>query len=459
MNPRQKHVLLVGIVLVGLAAIYPPWNLVDQYFSYSRLEVERFAGYSFFFAPPSPDPPPRDRPQPTATVSRIDTRRLAVEWVGIVLVVTGLLFLLRSQAVSPRRPEGPPAGPNAATGKATGSVAAHPDANASTGPPSLASKPSGDRPSPFPKIDLEMIGDLLYIAGYYVEGGIREFGKWSKALINRFGKGGPPLGRSRKPFEKPPTEQSTKRFGTLSEQDLLEVRKALEDDQRLRQQFLQEPRLESRPPRASEPTKSPLVDPGSTEAQRTSSHDGHPPANVSTNLPNETAKPSERIEKLPEFIWNADPQKFNATTAAILRGLKMKPVKKEDAYCWIVENRHRFAGLVFGDDQPRTRFEVAMVACVKRQMADVEKHFRSIAGQRMEVASVKREPLPHWALKDLSENDLAKYLPELEKLGLLAGLSDDLEPVAYFNPQNPRRGSRGRSSRAYRRDSPRSTRS
>jgi hypothetical protein len=97
-----------------------------------------------------------------------------------------------------------------------------------------------------------MIGDLLYIAGYYVEGGIREFGKWSKALINRFGKGGPSLGRSRKPFEKTPIEQSTKPSEPLSEEQMQqvfrEVAESLQDDQRLRRELLLEEyrRIEAR---------------------------------------------------------------------------------------------------------------------------------------------------------------------------------------------------------------------
>jgi hypothetical protein len=38
-------------------------------------------------------------------------------------------------------------------------------------------------------IDPSMITDLLYIGGSYVEGGIREFGRWSTAMTERFGEG------------------------------------------------------------------------------------------------------------------------------------------------------------------------------------------------------------------------------------------------------------------------------
>jgi hypothetical protein len=79
--------------------------------------------------------------------------------------------------------------------------------------------------------DLEMIGDLLYIAGYYVEGGIREFGRWSKALTRRFGKGALPMGRSRKPFVKLSEDQK--------QAALLEVKRLLENEQELRRQYRQ----------------------------------------------------------------------------------------------------------------------------------------------------------------------------------------------------------------------------
>jgi len=96
MNPRQKRVLLVGIVLVGLAALYSPWNFVDQYYPYSR-DVERFAGYSFLFAPPVPIPPMGEHP--IATVSRLDTRRLIVEFVVVLIVVVGLMYFSSSRPV------------------------------------------------------------------------------------------------------------------------------------------------------------------------------------------------------------------------------------------------------------------------------------------------------------------------------------------------------------------------
>lgn len=296
MNPRQKFVLLVGILLVGLAALYPPWNFVDQYFSYSSVEVERFAGYSFFFAPPAPNPPTEARSNLIATVSRIDARRLAVEWVAIVLVTTGLLFLLRSTHV-PIRTSGPP--------------------------------------------------------------------------------------------------------------------------------------------------ENPLSDTGSTEAQKASLADAHPPANASANLPNETAKPPEEIEKLLEFFRNADPQEFRATTAAIFRDLKLQPRHKEDVYFWLVENRHRFAGLVYGDEQPRDRREAVMVAHAKRLMPDLEKHFRSIVGNSQEVASANPRVAPHWAIAELLDEqvDLDALAEEAKKEVPTDRFLTEHDPILFLldrqNPQLP----------------------
>ena len=36
-------------------------------------------------------------------------------------------------------------------------------------------------------VDPSMMHDLLYIGGYYAEGGLREFGKWSTAMVDKFG--------------------------------------------------------------------------------------------------------------------------------------------------------------------------------------------------------------------------------------------------------------------------------
>jgi hypothetical protein len=143
MNPRQKFILLAGIFLVALAALYPPWVFVDKYIIRGGTEdSERFGGYQSFFAPPPAESPTSEYKRLViATSTRIDTRRLTVEWAAIVLVVTGLLFLLRSQGDSPRGPERPPISPKEGTDQATGSVAAHANANVAPAPPSNVRKP------------------------------------------------------------------------------------------------------------------------------------------------------------------------------------------------------------------------------------------------------------------------------------------------------------------------------
>jgi hypothetical protein len=250
-----------------------------------------------------------------------------------------------------------------------------------------------------------------------------------------------PAGRMKMPSEKNPTEPSTTQFAPLSDQAILKVKAALEDDQRLRQQFLKEhpAYLESRPPRASEPTISHLVDPGSTEAQKTSLLDGDAPANAPTKLPNETPKPSQEVHRILEFLVHADGQEFNAATAAILQGLKLKARDKERAYYWITENRHRFARLVFVDGQPRNRFEAAVVACAKRLMPDVERHFRSITWATQKVNFTKHRVAPHWAIADLLDErvDLDALAQKAVDNGLTSMLYTDHDPLLFLDRGNP----------------------
>lgn len=145
MNPRQKSVLVVGIFLVGLAALYPPWIFVDQYLTRGgEQDIERPAGYYFFFAPPTPDRPPDARPSLIATLRRIDTRQLTVEWAAIVLVVAGLLLLLRSRPVSPETSKPSDAGsvdPGPTESHKPSSLDGHPPASVSRNLPNKS--PSG----------------------------------------------------------------------------------------------------------------------------------------------------------------------------------------------------------------------------------------------------------------------------------------------------------------------------
>ncbi len=130
-NPRQKSVLLAGIFLVALAAVYPPWVFVDKFIVRGGTEdSERFAGYQFFFTPPAAESPTLEyKNLVIATSTRIETHRLTVEWAAIVLVVTGMLFLLRSQGDSPRNPGKSVVGIGEAAEKPAGSLR-HPNANA-----------------------------------------------------------------------------------------------------------------------------------------------------------------------------------------------------------------------------------------------------------------------------------------------------------------------------------------
>jgi hypothetical protein len=87
-----------------------------------------------------------------------------------------------------------------------------------------------------------MIGDLVCIAGYYFEGGVREFAKLAELMVDSFGEGVRPyLGEvwrhlasrvapSTNPSEQLSEEQKQRLFQA--------VKDSLEDDQRLRREYL-----------------------------------------------------------------------------------------------------------------------------------------------------------------------------------------------------------------------------
>lgn len=56
MNKRQKTVILVGLALIFLMGLFPPWVHLFVYVEseYPAMQFERSAGYSLLFNPPEP---------------------------------------------------------------------------------------------------------------------------------------------------------------------------------------------------------------------------------------------------------------------------------------------------------------------------------------------------------------------------------------------------------------------
>jgi len=115
-NAKQKWVLEAGIVVAVLIGLYPPWQFVVHW---RTSEVPRQGPYGLLFD--SPQPPTKTGPfggvedavtgwPITSVETRLDTQRLAVEWITLIFVVSGLLLLFRSPSGRPSasNPTGPP---------------------------------------------------------------------------------------------------------------------------------------------------------------------------------------------------------------------------------------------------------------------------------------------------------------------------------------------------------------
>ncbi len=91
MNGKQKRVVLVGVFLVALAGLIPPWRVV---YSGPLVDVHprQASTYGFLLSPPTLT---RERePYADYLQVKLDLQRLAVEWATIGLVSFGLVIWL-----------------------------------------------------------------------------------------------------------------------------------------------------------------------------------------------------------------------------------------------------------------------------------------------------------------------------------------------------------------------------
>ena len=77
MNRNQKIVVIIGLVIIVLMGLFPPWKL-----SYQGLSVAK--GYSFFAISP-------------AYNTNVDSSRLLVQWLGVCIVVGGIVLILKKK--------------------------------------------------------------------------------------------------------------------------------------------------------------------------------------------------------------------------------------------------------------------------------------------------------------------------------------------------------------------------
>jgi hypothetical protein len=87
MNKKQVVISIIGVAIVFLMGIIPPWKIVD---TSSMTYREMPAGYYFIFAPPEPD-------EEELLGVKLDLSRLAVQWVTILFVIAAALFLTQEK--------------------------------------------------------------------------------------------------------------------------------------------------------------------------------------------------------------------------------------------------------------------------------------------------------------------------------------------------------------------------
>lgn len=83
MNAKQKQVVMIGIVLIALMGLIPPWTC--QF----RVGEFKAGGYAFIFDPPSGGP--------CFIGAEVNISRLLVQWLGVCLVAGGLVWVFKDE--------------------------------------------------------------------------------------------------------------------------------------------------------------------------------------------------------------------------------------------------------------------------------------------------------------------------------------------------------------------------
>ena len=82
MNGKQKIILALGVILIILSGLFPPWT---NTFKQASIYSETPADYSFIFDPP--------RKWVKTYGVKLDIERLSVQWI-IIIIGTGAGILL-----------------------------------------------------------------------------------------------------------------------------------------------------------------------------------------------------------------------------------------------------------------------------------------------------------------------------------------------------------------------------
>lgn len=87
MTRNQKIVILIGIGLVVLMGLFPPWVKVEL-IPLINFEKETYAGYHLIIKPPSSE---------GIAYFRLDFVRLQVQWGCVIIMVGGFLLVLKDK--------------------------------------------------------------------------------------------------------------------------------------------------------------------------------------------------------------------------------------------------------------------------------------------------------------------------------------------------------------------------
>ncbi len=88
MNLKQKIILLLGIIVIVLMGIYPPWCF---YNNATGRKIPGF-GYAFFATPPTPSLWDKSKGR-----SDIDYTRLTFQWAMVAIATSGFLLMLKDK--------------------------------------------------------------------------------------------------------------------------------------------------------------------------------------------------------------------------------------------------------------------------------------------------------------------------------------------------------------------------
>jgi hypothetical protein len=98
MNQKQKLTLWIGIAVVALIGLFPPWNSVQTIATAGGvIRSTRSAGHALLFAPPVVLEPHVKHNFPLDVLDvELDTTRLVVELVFTLIVGGGLVVALKN---------------------------------------------------------------------------------------------------------------------------------------------------------------------------------------------------------------------------------------------------------------------------------------------------------------------------------------------------------------------------